>query len=139
MSQFGYIPHENFIIRTVGEYGEFCPCVGHGQCLLFLSIILDNRSKHRKRVPFSVNLPVRAIACRTDFACWEESQTLLRTLPLPTTPHRAVLTEFWEKFFKKFSLFLNTGELEKCQCIKRKFLKIFLIGVDCCILINTCP
>ncbi|WP_366800467.1 hypothetical protein [uncultured Oscillibacter sp.] len=24
----------------------------------------------------SVNLPVRAMACRTDFACWEESQTL---------------------------------------------------------------
>jgi len=34
------------------------------------------RSKHRKRVPISVNLPVRAMACRTDFACWEASQTL---------------------------------------------------------------
>ncbi len=57
--------------------------------------ILGTRIKHhRKRVPFSVNLPVRAMACRTDFACWEESQTLLKTLSLPTTPHRAVLTEF---------------------------------------------
>ena len=42
--------------------------------------------KNRKRVPFSVNLPVRAMACR------EVSQTLLKTLSLPTTPHRAFLT-----------------------------------------------
>ena len=95
-------------------------------------------SSHRKRVPFSVNLPVCAMACRTDFACWEVSQTLLKILSLPTTPQRTVLMEFWEKFFKKFSLFLNTGKFGKCQCIRKKFLKIFLIGVDCCILINTC-
>ena len=52
------------------------------------------RSKHRKRVPFSENLPVCAMACRTDSACWEVSQTLLKTLSLPTTPHRAFLTKF---------------------------------------------
>ena len=44
--------------------------------------------------PISVNLPVCAMACRTDFACWEVSQTLLKILSLPTTPHKAFLTEF---------------------------------------------
>ncbi len=31
----------------------------------------DEHRKHRKRVSISVNLPVHATACRTDFACWE--------------------------------------------------------------------
>ena len=64
---------------------------------LFQSIIDETEQDLRtlrKRVPISVNLPVCAMACRTDFACWEESQTLLKILSLPTTPHRAVLTEF---------------------------------------------
>ena len=51
------------------------------------------RSKHRKRVLISVKLPVRTMACQTDFACWEVSQTLLKTLLLPTTLYRAFLTK----------------------------------------------
>ncbi len=36
--------------------------------------IYSSEFKIRKWVPISVNLPVSAMACRTDFACWEESQ-----------------------------------------------------------------
>ena len=83
-----------FQVSAPGKLGKLEPVREHRQCLLFLSIILDKNSKHRKRVPISVNLPVCAMACRTNFACWEVSQTLLKILSLPTTPHRAVLTEF---------------------------------------------
>ncbi len=38
-------------------------------------------------------LSCRAMARRADFVCWEESQPFLKTLPLPTTPRRAILTE----------------------------------------------
>ena len=31
---------------------------------------------------------------KSDFACWEISQTLLKVLSLPTTPHKAFLMEF---------------------------------------------
>lgn len=55
---------------------------------------LKLRNGDKKRVFFSVNLPVCAMVCRTDFACWEVSQTLLKVLSLPTTPHKAFLTEF---------------------------------------------
>ena len=78
------------------------------------------RSKHRKRVPFSVNLPARAMACRTDFACWEVSQTLLKILSLPTTPHRAALTKFWKISSKSFPCFLLQWKLENAKEIQKK-------------------
>lgn len=39
----------------------------------------------------------------------------LAPLSLPATPYRAFLTKFREKFFKKFSLILNTEKFQKCQ------------------------
>ena len=51
-------------LHGAGGYRAQCGLVEG--TLMFMGIYL-----HRKRVPISVNLPVRAMACRTDFACWE--------------------------------------------------------------------